>query len=30
MQKSLSDLADNLPEGIYGNKYEDCKSYIDF
>ena len=30
MDKSLSNLADNLSEGLHSGKCKDCKSYLDY
>ena len=30
MSTSLSNLVDNLYEGLHGEKYTDCKSYRDY
>ena len=30
MDKSLSNLVDNLSEGLYSEKCSDCKSYLDY
>ena len=30
MDKSLSNLVDNLSEGLHSEKCSDCKSYLDY
>ena len=30
MSSSLSNLADNLPDGLHSDKCTDCKSYLDY
>ena len=30
MSTSLSNLVNNLSEGVYNNKCTDCKSYLDY
>ena len=30
MSSSLSNFVDNISEGLHGDKWTDCKSYLDY